>query len=98
MNIVLEKVDQNTSHLPFLPKHPSVYVSPVICPIETALILSKKRQCVISLGLGHCPIQYLNHTYTVQSELGNAGNISLILRPSHHTVIDGLQLAKVDGE
>ena len=24
----------------FLPKHPSVYVSPVICPIETALIMS----------------------------------------------------------
>ena len=25
--------------LPFLPKHPSVYVSPVTCPIEIALIL-----------------------------------------------------------
>jgi len=31
---------QMCMQLPLLPRHPSVYISPVICPVETALILS----------------------------------------------------------
>ena len=39
---------QMCMQLPLLPRHPSVYISPVICPVETALILSAQTPFSVS--------------------------------------------------
>ena len=38
-------------YLPFLPRHPSVYRSPVTCPVETAFILPLQQITQIWYGM-----------------------------------------------
>lgn len=85
------KVDLEYLHvhmeLPFLPRHPSVYMSPVICPVETALILSAQTPSWASSQVGiQGQYMYIHILHVLQDNVAQIRMLLLGVPPPHFLV------------
>ena len=77
-NVDLEYIHVHVHmELPFLPRHPSVYMSPVICPVETALILLAQTPFWASSQSSGCTgaIHVHTHTTCTSGQCGSNQNV-----------------------